>query len=64
MDLIVKECDVNGNYSEKEIVQEVATMLGVTQLAGLIYIIAGIINLKKKRILIELYTNRDSKQLG
>ena len=47
MDLIVKECDVNGNYSGKEIVQEVATMLGVTQPACLIYIIAGIINLKK-----------------
>nr|CAH0098902.1 unnamed protein product [Daphnia galeata] len=31
MDLIVKECDVNGNYSEKEIAQEVATMVKVTQ---------------------------------
>ena len=37
MDLIVKECDVNGNYSEKEIAQEVATMLKVKQPACIIY---------------------------
>ena len=64
MDLIVKECDVNGNYSEKEIVQEVATMLGVTQLACLIYIIAGIRINPKKTNLIELFKQAGFETTG
>ena len=63
MDLIVKECDVNGNYSGKEIAQEVATMLKVTQSACIIYY-CWHKNKSEKTNLIELYKQAGFETTG
>ena len=48
MDLIIKESDVNGNYSHKELVDEVTSMMtGVIQLSHTLLLAQTHLNIKQ-----------------